>query len=355
LTTGPKVKEFEADVAAKVGAKYAVAVSNGTAALHCAAYAAGVEPGDEVIVASMTFAASSNAILYLGATVVFADVNAESMLIDLEDVKRKITPKTKCIVAVDMCGQPCDYEELNAIGKEHNIKVIADSSHSLGATYKGKNVGTLTDLSTLSFHPVKNITTGEGGMVTTDDEELYKRALMFRQHGITRDHKERTEMGSHYYEMQCLGFNYRLTDIQCALGINQLKKLEDFISRRQAISARYHNAFTGEEGLVPVIECPDRTNAHHIFVIRLKLDNLTKTRDEVFAALQKEGIGVNVHYLPVHMHPHYRKLGFVEGSLPVVEAMYNEIITLPVHPSMTDSDADDVIAAVKKVTQAYLK
>jgi len=349
------VKEFEEAIAAKTGAKYCVAVSNGTAALHCAAYAAGVGPGDEVIVSTQTFAASSNAVLYLGATVVFADIEEDTMLISIDSVKKLIGPKTKAIVAVDMCGQPCAYDELNALALDRGIKVIADSSHSLGAMYKGRKVGTLSDIATLSFHPVKNITTGEGGMICTSDESLFKRALMFRQHGITRDHKERTEMGAHYYEMQELGFNYRLTDIQCALGLSQLGKLEAFIARRQQICRRYHDGFEGQAGFRPVVDLEDRTNAHHIFIIRLRLDSLTASRDEVFAAIQKEGIGVNVHYLPVHMHPYYQRLGFEEDCCPVAVAQYSEIITLPVHPSMSDSDVEDVIAACIKVCAAYAK
>lgn len=246
-------------------------------------------------------------------------------------------------------------DTLRLIADENKLILIEDASHSVGATYKGRKVGTLADLTTLSFHPVKNITTGEGGAVCTSNPDLYARAKIFRQHGITRDYKERLTMGAHYYEMQELGYNYRITDIQCALGITQMKKLEGFVARRQAICAQYHEGFAKEETLRCVQEVDGTTNAHHLMVIRLVLDKLTKTRDDVFLALQKEGIGVNVHYLPVHMHPYYKSIGFEEGCCPKAEALYNEIITLPVFPQMTDSDVADVITAVTKVCRAYAK
>jgi len=271
----------------------------------------------------------------------------------VEHVRSLVTEKTKAIVAVDMCGQPCDMDALREIADEHKLVLIEDASHSIGATYKGRPVGSLADLTTLSFHPVKNITTGEGGAIVTSNEELFKRAQIFRQHGITRSAKERLEMGAHYYEMQELGFNYRLTDIQAALGIAQVKKLDTFIARRQAIAALYHEGFAGETLLTPIQEVEGTTNAHHIFVIRVHPDKVKATRDQVFAALRSEGIGANVHYIPVHMHPYYKEQGFKEGSCPKSEALYEEIITLPCFPLMSDQDAQDVITAVKKVCQAY--
>jgi len=270
-------------------------------------------------------------------------------------VRRLITPKTKAIIAVDMCGQPCDYDALRNIADEHNLVVIADASHSLGGKYNGRHVGTVADLTTLSFHPVKNITTGEGGMICTNNKELGDRARIFRQHGITRDHKERTNLGVHYYEMQELGYNYRITDIQCALGSSQLAKLDGFIQRRQEVAAEYHAAFEGETTFTPVVDLEGRENAHHLFVIRLQLEQLNATRDQVYDALRAEGLGVNVHYLPVHMHPYYRKLGYAEGLCPVAEALYDEIISLPCFPSMTSEDVNCVITAVKKVCHAYAK
>lgn len=357
LTTGPNVAHFEEKIAEYVGAPYAVAVSNGTAALHMAMFGCGIEPGDEVIVTPMTFAASSNAILYMGAVPVFADIDEATMNIDMKSIQSKITDKTKAIVAVDFTGQPVDLEEIMALAKKHNLYVIEDGAHSLGSEYKGKKVGTFADVTTFSFHPVKPITTGEGGIATTCNPEIYNRMKLFRSHGITREQEALvdTEQGSWYYEQQLLGYNYRLTDIQAALGTSQLHKIEQFISRRREIVARYNEAFKEIEGLIIPYEKEDRKSGSHIYIIRFDLEQFTATRREIFDALKAEKIGVNVHYIPVYYHPYYRELGYQRGICPVAEKVYEEMITLPLFPAMTDQDIADVIEAVQKVVQAFKK
>lgn len=355
LTTGPFVAEFEKQVADYVGAKYAVAVSNGTAALHVAMFGCGIETGDEVIVTPMTFAASSNAILYMGATPVFADINKETYNIDVADIERKITSKTKAIVPVDFTGQPVDLDEINALAKKYNLKVIEDSAHSLGSIYKGKKVGTFADATTFSFHPVKPITTGEGGMITTNDETIYKRMSSFRTHGITREKSalENTDEGAWYYEQQDLGYNYRLTDIQAALGSSQMTKIDNFIARRREIVECYNEAFKEVSGIIIPYTKEDRVSGHHIYVIRLDKEIVKATRKEIFEALVAENIGVNVHYIPVYYHPYYKQLGYKKGLCPVAEEVYESIITLPLYPTMEEKDLEDVIMGVKKVVKYY--
>ncbi|MBA3534487.1 MAG: UDP-4-amino-4,6-dideoxy-N-acetyl-beta-L-altrosamine transaminase [Ardenticatenales bacterium] len=354
LTTGPKVAEFERAVADFVGAREAVAVSNGTAALHAAIYALGIGPGDEVIVPPMTFAASANAVIYQGGTPVFADVEADTLLLDPAQVEAKITPRTRAIVAVDYAGQPCDYDALSIIAAKHDLAILADSCHALGARYRGAAVGTLADLSAFSFHPVKHITTGEGGMITTNDPVLAQKMRLFRNHGITSDHREREQKGSWFYEMVDLGYNYRLTDLQCALGINQLRDLPAWLERRQAIARRYDAAFGEMAAIRPLGARIDVSHAYHLYVVRLELSRLSATRADCFAALRAEGIGVNVHYVPVHLHPFYREhFGTGPGLCPVAEAAYEEILSLPIFPRMSDADVEDVITAMRKVLGAF--
>lgn len=359
LTTGPSVYEFEKKVCEYTGAKYAVAVCNGTAALHMACYACGLVEGDEVIVSSMTFAASSNAVLYVGATPVFADINPNTYNIDVEDLKRKITPRTKAIIAVDYTGQVVDMDSINEIAKEHNLIVIEDAAHSLGSTYKNKKVGTLADMTMFSFHPVKTITTGEGGMIVTDNKELYDKMVMFRSHGITKNPAEyinkSPENGAWYHEQQFLGYNYRMTDIQASLGISQLDKLDKFINRRKQIVKMYNDAFSELYFIKTPEEAEFSDSAWHLYVIKLRLYKLNCTRREFFDALVAENIGVNVHYIPVNLHPYYEQLGYGKGVVPVAEALYNTIITLPLFPGMTDGDVSDVIEAVNKVVEYYKK
>ena len=354
LTTGPKVGEFEEAFAAAVGSSHAVAVSSGTAALHAAAYALNIGHGDEVIVPAMTFAATANCVVYQGGTPVFADVDRNTLLIDPEQVEKKITPRTKAVIAVDYTGQPCDYDHLRTIADRRGLPLVADACHALGGSHKGRRVGTLADLNTFSLHPVKHITTGEGGIITTHDATFAQRMRVFRNHGITSDHRQREASGGWHYEMVDLGYNYRLTDIQCALGLSQLRKLPGWIARRQEIARRYDAAFADLKTIKPLAARPDVSHAYHLYVIALDPGRLRVKRDAVFAALRAEGIGVNVHYVPVHLHPFYRKrFGTGPGLCPVAEAAYERIISLPIFPAMTDRDADDVIAAVRKVMQAY--
>ncbi len=354
LTTGPRVAEFERAFADTVGACQAVAMSSGTAALHAAMHALGIGPGDEVIVPPMTFVASVNCVLYMGATPIFADVDPDTLLIDPVQVEAKMTPRTKAIIAVDYAGHPCDYERLQALAATYGLKLVADACHAIGGAYRGRPVGSLADLSTFSLHPVKHVTTGEGGMVTTDDAELAQRMRIFRNHGITTDHRQRAERGGFFYEMQELGYNYRLNDIQCALGLSQLKKLPAFVQRRRQIAAGYDTAFASIDAVQPLAVRPEVEHSYHIYVVRFDTVKLGVSRAAIFAALRAENIGVNVHYIPVHLHPFYRRtLGTREGLCPVAEAAYDCILTLPIFPAMSDQDADDVIAACVKVAAHY--
>lgn len=354
LTTGPKVAEFERAFATFVGAREAVAVSNGTAALHAAVYALGIGPGDEVIVTPMTFAASANCVVFQGGTPVFADVDPETLLLDPAKIEALITPRTRAIIAVDYAGQPCDYTALRAVAARHGLRIIADACHAVGGSDRGHAVGTLADLNTFSLHPVKHFTTGEGGLISTDDPELAQRMRLFRNHGITTDHRQREQQGSWAYEMVDLGYNYRLTDIQCALGLSQLGKLRRWVERRQTIAARYDAAFATLPAVQPLAVRPEVAHAYHLYMVRFDLRQLKADRATIFQALRAEGIGVNVHYIPVHLHPFYRqRFGTGPGLCPVAEAAYEELITLPMFPAMSDQDAEDVVAAVGKVVAWY--
>jgi len=351
LTTGPKVAEFEQAFAEFVGAKEAVAVSSGTAALHAAIYALNIKPGDEVIVPALTFVASANCVVFQGGTPVFADVDPETLLLDPEQVEAKITPRTKAIMAVDYAGQPCDYDTLQAIADSYNLSIVADASHGIGGSYKGRRVGSLANLNTFSLHPVKHITTGEGGVITTEDFELARRMRAFRNHGITSDHRQREAEGSWFYEMVDLGYNYRLTDFQCALGIRQLQKLPDWVERRRAIASRYNDAFATSPSVKPLGIAEDVSHAYHLYVIRLNLEHLSADRSTIFTDLRSQGIGVNVHYIPVHLQPFYqRRFGTRRGLCPVAEWAYERILSLPIFPSMSDQDIEDVITIVHHVT-----
>jgi perosamine synthetase len=353
LTTGPRIGEFERAFADLVGSKEAVAVSNGTAALHAAIYALNIKPGDEVIVPPMTFAASANCVLYQGGTPVFADINSDTLLLDPDAVEAKITSRTKAIMAVDYAGQPCDYDRLREIADRHELKIIADACHALGGSYKGRPVGSLADLSTFSFHPVKNITTGEGGMISTDDPLLAEGMRKFRNHGITSDHRQREAEGSWFYEMTDLGYNYRLTDFQCVLGASQLRRLPAWVRRRQEIAQAYSDAFANLSELKSLCVRPQVSHAYHLYVISLEPDRLRAGRSTIFAALRAEGIGVNVHYIPVPMHPYYQGLGYRIDDTPVAQSAYERIISLPIFPAMTAGDVEDVVNAVNKVISAY--
>jgi len=354
LTTGPTIQEFENKFADYVGAKYAVAVANGTAALHAAVFASGIGPGDEVITTPMTFAASANCVLYQGGKPVFADILEDTYNIDPAEVEKKITTLTKAVIPVHFTGQPVDLDEIHRIARKYNLIVIEDAAHALGAEYKGKKIGGLSDMTIFSFHPVKHITTGEGGMVTTNNRELYEKLLLFRNHGITRDKDKLTaDEGPWYYEMQALGYNYRLTDLQAALGIKQLAKCPAFLELRRKYVEVYNEAFKNIEEIITPFERPDVLSAWHIYVIQLRTEKLSVGRKEIFAALRAEKIGVNVHYLPVYLHPYYRGLGYAKGLCPKAENLYDRIITLPLFPKMTEEDVENVIRAVKKVIGYY--
>lgn len=346
LTTGPKIAEFEKMVADYVGAKYAVAISNGTSALHAACFAAGIQPGDEVITTPLTFAASSNCVLYCGGTPVFADVDPKTYNIDPEDIRRKITDKTKAIIAVHLAGQPCDMDEIHKIAKEHDLLVIEDGAHALGSVYKGKKVGTLSDMTTFSFHPVKPITTGEGGMIVTDNEEFYQKMMLFRSHGITRDENLMTRNdGSWFYQQLNLGYNYRITDIQCALGCSQMKKLDGFLARRKEIVARYNEAFADCENIIIPYQLPETESGWHLYIVQVK----NCDRRKVFEALREQGIAVNVHYIPVYMHPYYQEHGYKDVHCKNAEEIYSHIISMPLYPTLTEEQQQYVIETLKYV------
>jgi perosamine synthetase len=354
LTTGPKVAEFEHACAARVEAAHGVAVSSGTAALHAAMRALNIRPGDEVVVPAMTFAASANCVLYEGGTPVFADVAADTLLIDPSSVTRRITARTRAIVAVDYAGQPADYDALRELADAHGVALVADACHALGARLAGRPVGSLATLTCFSFHPVKHITTGEGGMVTTDDPQLAERMRIFRNHGITTDHRQRDAQGAFFYEMAELGFNYRLSDIQCALGLTQLDRLPQFIARRREIAARYDAGFAAVAGMRPLAVMARVEHAYHLYVVRLDLSALRADRGQIFRALRAENIGVNVHYIPVHLHPYYRDtLGTHAGLCPVAEDAYERVLSVPMFPAMSDADVDDVVSAMSKVLAYY--
>jgi perosamine synthetase len=350
ITTGPKVSEFEKAVAEFVGVKEAVAVSSGTAALHAAMYAIGIEPGDEVILPPMTFAATANAVVFQGGTPVFADVDPETLLIDPAQVEAKISSRTKAIIAVDYAGQPCDYDALKSIADKYNLFLIADACHSLGAVYKGRNVGTLADLTIFSFHPVKHITTGEGGMVVTDKPQFAKQIRLFRNHGINIDFRNREKNKSWLYEIVDLGYNFRLSDIQCALGISQLKKLPGFLKTRREIAKCYNNAFEEIENITPLLVKKQRQSAYHLYVVKSEFESSGWSRSEFFMKMHREGIGVNVHYIPVHMHPFYRKHFKTDvGLCPIAESVYEKIVSLPIFPQMTEDEVSRVIQIIRKL------
>lgn len=356
LTTGPYVKEFENKIAEYVGAKYAVAVSNGTAGLHMACYAAGITEGDEVIVSSLTFAASSNAVLYCGGTPIFADIDPLTYNIDVKDIEKKITDKTKAIIPVDFTGQSVDMDAIKGLAEKHDLVIIEDAAHALGSEYKGEKVGSQADMVEFSFHPVKPITTAEGGIVTTNNLYYYEKMLEFRTHGITRDpDKLKADHGPWYYEQQTLGYNYRLTDVQSALGTSQLSKLNGFIERRREIVGMYNHSLKDTEEITTPYEAEFSNSGWHIYVIKLNRDKLNASRKDIFEALYAENIGVNVHYLPVYLHPYYEELGYKKGSCLKAEALYENIITLPLHPSMTNNDVKDVVDAINKVLDHYRK
>ena len=357
LTCGPEIAKLEAKLCTITGAKNAVAIANGTAALHAACFAAEIRASDEVVTTPITFAASANAILYCGGKPVFADIDSETWNISIDEIEKKITSKTKAIIAVDFTGQACEYKKIKKICKKNNIILIEDAAHSIGTRYENIPVGQIADLTTFSFHPVKTVTAGEGGAVLTDNSEYYEKLMMFRTHGITRNKElliDKTN-GDWYYEQQKLGYNYRITDIQAALCESQLSKIEKFIERRKDITKEYNRAFSQMNEVIVQKESPLSDTARHLYVIRLKPEQLSAGRKEIFTALKAENIGVNVHYIPVYYLPYYQNLGYKKGICPNAENYYETCITLPLFYSMSDNDVNDVITAVDKVINYYKK
>jgi perosamine synthetase len=356
LTTGPRVAEFEDAIAAWVGAKYAVSFSSGTAALHGAAFAAGLKPGDEAITSPLTFAATANCILYQGATPVFADVLRDTLNLDPTQVASRITSRTRAILPVDYAGHPVDLDPILELAELYGLVVIEDACHALGAEYRSRRAGSIAPMTVFSFHPVKHLTTGEGGMVTTNNAEFAETLRRFRNHGISTDARQRQRDGQSHYEMVLLGYNYRLTDIACALGIQQLTKLEENLARRRQIASQYNVALRGMPGLLPPQVREDVNPAWHLYPIRLELEKLLIDRDQAFRALRAENIGVNVHYIPVHLHPYYRdRFGYSGGEYTVAEAAHQRLISLPMFHGMSDDDVQDVIRAVEKVLAAFYR
>lgn len=355
LTCGPKIEEVEKKLCKITDAKHACLISNGTAALHVALQAIGVGEGDEIITTPLTFAASANCGLYCGAKVVFADVNEETYNIDPASVKEKITDKTKAVVAVDFTGQAVELDELLSICHEKGIKLVEDGAHSIGTKYKGRKVGSIADITTFSFHPVKTVTCGEGGAIMTNDDEIAKRLYLYRSHGITReaDLMVREPDGPWYYEQIGLGMNYRMTDMQAALLGSQLDKLEIFSNRRSQIVKIYDEAFSKVDGIIVQKEIAESDTTRHLYILRLDLNKLKCTRREFFDAMNAENICCNVHYIPVYRHPYYESLGYKKGLCPVAEKIYEGIMSLPLYYSLTDEDVNDVIEAVKKLVDYY--
>lgn len=352
LTTGPHVKKFEENFADYVGAKFAVAVSSGTAALHLACLAAGIGKDQEVITSPVTFAASANCALYIGSIPVFADINPSTINIDTNEIRKKINSQTRAIIPVHFTGLPCEMKEIQSIARENDLTIIEDACHALGAGYRGSTIGdcSYSDMTVFSFHPVKHITTGEGGMITTNSEIYYRRLMSLRTHGIIRD-SEYLEYESHggwYYEMQDLGYNYRLTDIQSALGISQLKKLNFFLKRRREIAATYSQMLKELPLILP--HEPDYSqNAYHLYVVRVK-DSATINRSQLYSKLRDRGILCQVHYIPVHTMPYYkRKLGYRLGDFPAAEEYYQRALSLPVYPGMSGEDLEFVIKNIKEL------
>lgn len=355
LTCGPKIGELEEKLCEVTGAKYAVVCSNGTAALHIACLAAGVMPGDEVITTPITFAASANCALYCGAKPVFADINENTYNIDPAHVEKLTTERTKAVVAVDFTGQSVELDRLLAHCREHNLVLIEDGAHVIGTSYKGRMNGSIADMTTMSFHPVKTVTGGEGGAVLTNSKEYYEKLLLYRAHGITRDPKlmEHEPDGPWYYEQIALGMNYRMTDMQAALIISQLNKLPRFMERRKAIVKAYNEAFSKLPQLFVQQEIPESDTTRHLYILRIRPEKLTIDRKQFFEALAAENICCNVHYIPTYYFPYYEKLGYKRGLCPKAEKLYAEEISLPLYYAMTDQDVEDVIRAVTRIAEYF--
>ncbi|MCR4596336.1 MAG: UDP-4-amino-4,6-dideoxy-N-acetyl-beta-L-altrosamine transaminase [Lachnospiraceae bacterium] len=358
ITCGPDVAALEKKLAEVTGAKYAVAVSNGTAALHCAMIAGGIGEGDEVITTPLTFAASANCAIYVGAKPVFADIDPETYNIDPDNIEAHITDRTRAVVAVDYTGQAVEHDRIREICDKHGLLYVTDAAHAIGTVYDGRPEGSIADMTCFSFHPVKTITSGEGGAITTNDPELFRKLRLASQHGITKDPSQFDEQnpeGIWYYEMQTLGFNYRMTDFQAALLLSQLKKLPAFSKRRKEIVKRYNEVFADIPEIIVQREIPESDTTRHLYIIQLDLDKLTCTRAEFFNAMSAENVQCQVHYVPVYYFPFYKERGYERGLCPNAERIYDRIMSIPLYPMMTDDDVEDVITAVRRLTDWYRK
>lgn len=343
LTTGPWVEKFEAAVAGYVGAKYAVAVSSGTAALHVACMAAGIKPGDEVIAPTYSFAATANCVVYCGGKPVLVDIDEESLCIDIKQIEQKVTGKTRAIMGVDFGGRPADWQALRQLAKKYNLLLIDDAAHSFGAEYQGKKIGTQADITCFSFHPVKTITTGEGGMVVTNNNKFYQRLASLRTHGIVK----LPEIKPWYYEMRSLGFNYRLTDLQCALGLAQLKRAEKFLRKRRQLARRYNRLLAGVPSLI--LPADSQHSAWHLYPLRIDFRVVGKTREQLFKFMNRQGINLQVHYIPIHLQPYYRqKFGYKQGDFPVAERVYEQEVSLPLYPTLTYKQQGKVVKLIRQ-------
>ena len=355
LTCGPAVERFQNALGVITGAQYVTAVANGTAALHVACLAAGIGPGDEVIVSPITFAASANCVLYCGATPVFADIDPETWNVSPAAIEAAVTERTKAVIAVDFGGVPVDHAAIRQICDEHGLTFIEDAAHAIGTlSASGRPVGSVADLTCFSFHPVKTITTGEGGAVATSDRELARRVELFAKHGITRDpaQLEEPDAGGWHYEQLVLGYNYRMSDIQAALGESQLRRLPEFAARRREIVRRYNEEFSGVSGVSFQLDTTPGTTVRHLYCLRFDVQALGTTRRFVYDALRAEGVGVNVHYLPVYRLPYYSKLGYDQRCCLEANRYYEGAITLPLHCRLSDDEVEGVVHAVRKVAQA---
>lgn len=357
LTCGPQIDATEEKLCEITGAKHAVLIANGTAALHAACFAAGIGSDDEVITTPITFAASANCVLYCGARPIFADINPDTYNIDPDSVEERITDKTKAIVAVDFTGQAVELRRLKEICRKRGLTLIEDAAHSFGTKYNGKTIGSISDMTGFSFHPVKTCTAGEGGAVTTNDDELYKKLVLFRTHGITRVQKwmDRLSEGDWYYQQIMLGYNYRMTDMQAALLSSQIDKLDIFAARRKELVERYDQAFSQNPAITVQKEIPESDTVRHLYIIQLNLEMLKCGRKEIYDALQAEGVGVNVHYIPTYTFLYYQKLGYKMGICPNAEKLYERIISIPLYYSLTNEQQDKIIEAVRKVLKFYYK
>jgi dTDP-4-amino-4,6-dideoxygalactose transaminase len=353
IGTGPKVAKFETDFKNYVGSKHAIAVSSCTAGLHLSVLAMGVKPDDEVIVPTMTFAATANAVIHTGAKPVFVDVDKSDMTIDVEDVRKKITSKTKAVIPVHFAGRACNIKEIEKIALDHNIRIIHDAAHAVETEYDGKKIGSFKDIANFSFYVTKNITTAEGGMITTDDEELAQKLKIYALHGMSKDAWKRfSDDGYKHYEVIYPGYKYNMSDLQAALGIQQLKKVDKFARRRKEIWDRYKRELSGFPLILPPEPSVNSTHAFHLFTIMIDTDKTKITRDELISRLHRKNIGTGVHYIALHLHPYYREVyGYRRGDFPNADFISERTLSIPFSAKLSDEDVSDVIEALKQILE----